>query len=86
MPDEKQKHPFFMRLCWTLNTLRLYPASALLRFAAYQVCRLVPAWRRGLIGHDYEDRWAVGYIGWIEHARLGVLLFIDLDHRFQYQW
>lgn len=81
-----QRYPFFMRLCWLLNSLRLFPVSAALRFVAYQSARLIPAWRCGLTGHDYGNRQEVGYIGWVEHSRLGVLLFIDLDSQFQYLW
>jgi len=88
--DKKQEYPFFMRLCWTLNTLRLSRLAAALRRWAHWRARFTlsgklrdPSW---VSWKHYDHPEDVGYRGWIEHERHGVLAFARMDDSLQFEW
>lgn len=72
--------PFFMKVCWRLNALKLSYLSAFFRWIAF----------KGL-GHRvflylYSSPDNVHYLGWYEANRLGVLAFKQLDGSLQFRW
>lgn len=69
----------FLHFCHTLNSLGLSVIAAFLR-------RCVSLFLVSLTIRYYQNPEQVGYAGWIESPRVGVLAFIRADHTVQWRW
>lgn len=82
------RYPFFMHLCWFLNTLRLYGLAAGLRWWVCNTTTMAGKFLTPppLLWKHYDHPEEVGYRGWVEHAKHGVLAFVRMDDSLQFMW
>lgn len=76
----KKEYPFFMRLCWFLDSIHMHYLAAALRVVAYWALRTT----REAKPYKYPER--VGYLAWIEDKRVGVIAFVREDNSIQFVW
>jgi hypothetical protein len=72
------KNPLFQTFCYTLNGLWLSRLAAGLRWLAV---KFAPTQYEA-----YSNPGDVGYLGWLQNAKLGCLAFVKDDKSIQYRW